>query len=405
MDLNRRGLDWLIALTQWLRALGYIVVTVAMAFTHAASDWGAMTWLSLVFTGLVYPQLIWRWTRTRKDRLTAIHQSMTADFAMCGVWSAAVNWALWPVFAMVTCATLSTILVSGPLRYLRGLALYVVVGVLASLALASQLETRTSPPGVVLVCALGVWLYASVLVAEGYRRAVEMRKLRRQLKQSNTELARLAAQLRKYLPDAVYQIFFTGAGSTARETQRVELTVLFADIVNFTTISDQQPPEQLARDLNRYLACVSSVAEEQGGTVDKFIGDAILVLFGAPNSAGPEEDARRALLAGLAMQAEAKRLREAYPNAPLLSQLHIRVGVHSGPCSVGNFGAENRLDYTAVGRTVNIASRLEAAAQPGDVLCSRPTLDRAVPRHSQERGAVYLRGISEPIDTATVYQV
>jgi len=371
--------------------LAYAAIILAAPWSHAAEGWGLPMWCALIFTGFAWPQLIWLWVNSRTDRVEAVHTSMTLDWAMVGFWCAAVHWEGWLGFAMITSATLNTIIVSGPRRYLRGVALGLCVAILTTVWTGGVVDARPSSPVVSWVSGVGVWAYAAVLVTEGYRRALALRRVRKDLRETNQRLAQLASQLRKYLPDPVYQAFFAGEANTARAPERLQLTVLFADICGFTAVSDEQPVELVARDINFYLERMAQVAEAEGGTVDKFIGDAIMVIFGAPSSAGPVEDARRALRTGLAMQRESAQLREVHPDAPLLGALRIRVGVHSGTCAVGNFGAENRLDYTAVGRTVNIASRLEGAAQPGEVLCSRACAELAGPAEQDSRGPLSLK--------------
>ncbi|MEW6428021.1 MAG: adenylate/guanylate cyclase domain-containing protein [Thermodesulfobacteriota bacterium] len=142
----------------------------------------------------------------------------------------------------------------------------------------------------------------------------------------------------------------------AGEERRI--TVFFSDIRDFTTLSEQMTPQQLGRFMNEYLTAMSGIVLAHGGTVDKFIGDAVMALWGAP--ADDELDAVHAVRAALAMEAELNRLRPLWLAAGY-PEIHIGAGINSGPAYVGNFGSQQRFDYTAIGDHVNLASRLEGA--------------------------------------------
>lgn len=137
---------------------------------------------------------------------------------------------------------------------------------------------------------------------------------------------------------------------------RRELTLMFTDLAGFTRLSEQLPPEQVAALLNETLTRMTRIILAQGGTVDKFIGDAIMAFWGAPLEDG--EQARHACEAAWEMQAAMAALRQEYAEGGLPA-LHMRIGIHSGPAVVGNMGSVDRFDYTAIGDTVNLAARLE----------------------------------------------
>ena len=145
------------------------------------------------------------------------------------------------------------------------------------------------------------------------------------------------------------------------------------------------------------------IAVEHGGTVDKFIGDAIVAFFGDPVSNGPEEDARAAVAMALAMQARLVELRRDWRNKGLDDTFELRVGITTGYCTVGNFGSEDRMDYTIVGGAVNLASRLESAADADGILISSDTFslvkDEVVCKPERE---ITVKGIAYPVKTYSV---
>jgi len=186
-------------------------------------------------------------------------------------------------------------------------------------------------------------------------------------------LQKASDRLSKYLsPQICEQIFSDIEFDTG--TGRKKLTIFFSDIVNFTSITESMEAEELSGFLNFYLTNMCEIALEYGGTIDKFIGDSVMIFFGDPQSKGPEQDALACCNMGLEMLAFVEKNEELFKeqfNFP--EKLEIRIGVHSGVCSVGNFGSDQRLDYTVIGRAVNVAARLEQAAPKNSMLFSNST--------------------------------
>lgn len=186
-------------------------------------------------------------------------------------------------------------------------------------------------------------------------------------------LQKASDRLSKYLsPQICEQIFSDVEFDTG--TGRKKLTIFFSDIVNFTSITESMEAEELSGFLNFYLTNMCEIALKYGGTIDKFIGDSVMIFFGDPQSKGPEQDALACCNMGLEMLAFVEKNEELFKeqfNFP--EKLEIRIGVHSGVCSVGNFGSDQRLDYTVIGRAVNVAARLEQAAPKNSMLFSNST--------------------------------
>ena len=186
-------------------------------------------------------------------------------------------------------------------------------------------------------------------------------------------LQKASDRLSKYLsPQICEQIFSDVEFDTG--TGRKKLTIFFSDIVNFTSITESMEAEELSGFLNFYLTNMCEIALNYGGTIDKFIGDSVMIFFGDPQSKGPEQDALACCNMGLEMLAFVEKNEELFKeqfNFP--EKLEIRIGVHSGVCSVGNFGSDQRLDYTVIGRAVNVAARLEQAAPKNSMLFSNST--------------------------------
>jgi len=187
------------------------------------------------------------------------------------------------------------------------------------------------------------------------------------------QLETLAKRLAKYLSPQVYTSIFSQSEEQDHKHTRKNLTVFFSDIVQFTDLSDTLEPEKLAKVINSYLSEMASIAIECGGTIDKFIGDAVLVFFGDPESAGETEDALRCVEMALRMKQRVSELQKYWKKNGVSRGLHVRMGIANGYCIVGNFGSDQRMDYTVLGSPVNLAARLQGIAATGEILTDENT--------------------------------
>ena len=220
---------------------------------------------------------------------------------------------------------------------------------------------------------------------------------------AQNKIEQLASKLSRYLSPQVYQSIFSGKKNVKIEAYRKKLTVFFSDIKGFTEITDRLEPEVLSTLLNSYLNEMSQIALKYGGTIDKFVGDAILIFFGDPETKGESEDAISCALMALEMRERMKFLRKMWKDKGISNPLEIRIGINTGYCNVGNFGSENRLDYTIIGGEVNLASRLESNAETGEILISQETyalIKKEIFCEIKEE--IYVKGIAHKIQT---YQV
>ena len=189
----------------------------------------------------------------------------------------------------------------------------------------------------------------------------------------NRALEALSSKLSKYLSPQVYSSIFTGERSVEIASNRKKLTVFFSDIAEFTAITDKLEPEEITGLLNRYLTEMSKVALEYGATIDKYVGDAMLLFFGDPETKGAKQDAEACVRMAIAMQCRLHELQREWRDAGLQRLFHVRMAINTGYCTVGNFGSEDRMDYTIIGNEVNLASRLQSHAEPGSILITHET--------------------------------
>ena len=191
--------------------------------------------------------------------------------------------------------------------------------------------------------------------------------------EKTVQLENLATRLAKYLSPQIYQTIFSGNQELQDTYARKNLTIFFSDIFQFTDLSDTLEPEKLAKVINSYLSEMTEIALDCGGTIDKFIGDAILVFFGDPESQGEANDALGCVEMALRMQQRIQELQDHWKKQSVTNGLKVRMGITTGYCTVGNFGSNQRMDYTVLGKPVNLAARLESLASPGEILISDST--------------------------------
>jgi len=236
-----------------------------------------------------------------------------------------------------------------------------------------------------------------------YSDITELKQREEELAAKSSQLEQLSTQLAKYLSPQVYDSIFQGRQEVKIAASRKKLTVFFSDIADFTETADRLESEELTHLLNHYLTEMSRIALDHGATIDKYVGDAILIFFGDPESRGVSEDARACLRMAVAMRARMRELEAVWRAAGIARPLRCRMGIHTDFCTVGNFGSEDRLDYTIIGRGVNIASRLESLAEPGEILISYETYAHVIDEIvCEERGEVEIKGLAYPV---AAYQV
>ena len=228
---------------------------------------------------------------------------------------------------------------------------------------------------------------------------------RAQLSEKIEEERKIRARMERYHSPAVVDEIVKGSirgGSTdEREIKSSEVSILFADISGFTTVAETKNPEEVAEFLSHFFSCAVESIFAYGGTLDKFIGDAVMAFFGAPLQ--QDDHADRAVLAGLMMQRLIGEWNEEREKTSL-PLVQVRVGINSGLAVVGNVGTEKRVDYTVLGTSVNIASRLESGvAKPGQVVISQNTLDRVMGSFNTEPlGEFALKGLQQKMPVFAV---
>lgn len=216
--------------------------------------------------------------------------------------------------------------------------------------------------------------------------------------QAEAERKQIMGMFSRYVsPEVAQQIWERRDEIVLAGEERIA-TVLFSDIRSFTALSAGKPSKQVLEWLNRYFTAMDEVITQEGGFLNKFIGDGSMVLFGVPLKRGVQEDALAAVRCALAMLERVEQLNDRL-EAHGLPRIKIGIGIHTGPLTCGNVGSAHRLEYSVIGETVNLASRLESMTKEvhAPIVISADTEEaiRGCPQCVRELGAHVVRGLEK----------
>lgn len=401
--------------------LGFGVFLLAFALAHVVSSGIALHFLWPRFPGwdrisvfyLVIPALNVSWivftraylnTRSHLPRLDSVLLVLAIVFPFT-MWLRHLGLGRLSLFC--TIATLILTLGAGAVRALRGdrAGRYFLLanGLLMASFLVGLLMTAGALPRVVNPD--GLTRIGSLLQMTLF--AVGLSDRVRLIQQDRDRAATLAdtmGRLTRYFPRRLAERILASSEGDGLRTERRQVTILFSDLTGFTDLTDRMAPERISEILNEYLREMMSLIEEHGGTLDKFMGDGLMMFFGAPDDMPPGEQARRAVALAAAMQKRLGELAERWLEQGLDHDIRARIGIHQDFATVGNFGSEALMSYTAIGGAVNLASRLEGRCPPGKVLVSFPVYAATRGTHSfGEVEEVQLKGFARPHRVAVLH--
>lgn len=315
-----------------------------------------------------------------------VHAEMLQQMLDGAAYPQPSSLAIWSLtYLVVLMAVLTALLEWGTWRVL----VFVVVQFLTIAAIPIVMQfAEVSTLGVPAFGWFGAWTLAFLAVTAAARAAgAEQRNFAQ-------------GALGKYLPREMAEEIIEHPEMLSLHGEKKELFVLFSDLEGFTAMSHAIAPEMVARLLNRYLDMLSQVVLDHGGVIDKFVGDAVVAFWGAPIPR--DDDGARAARCGYAVWQAGEAFRaEVEAMDPTLPRVgKTRVGLHWGEAVVGNFGGQRRIQYTALGDSMNTAARLEAASKSLDsaVMASREFADRSGMEWWRAMGRVQLRGRARPVE-------
>lgn len=353
---------------------------------------------------MLWPHLLYFIIRHLKlnQSSAARENTLLIDGAIAGMSLVLIDFSLVPTIFSVLMVSFSFIIVGGMRVWILGNFVLVISLIISSLVFGLQFAPDT-PPLVSIVAGIGAGFYVSVTAYYTHQQAKALVKAKSQIQHQREQSISLSHKLAKYLSPQVWQSIFTGERDVRLETQRKKLTIFFSDIKGFTELAEEMEPEGLTELLNNYFNEMSQIALKYGGTIDKFVGDSIMIFFGDPTSRGVKEDTLSCVAMAIDMRKHMKILRQKWQSQGIKTPLQIRIGISTGYSTVGNFGAENRMDYTIIGKEVNLASRLESLAEPGEILISYETFSLVKDKvMCRDKGEITVKGFARPIP---IYQI
>lgn len=390
------------------RLMGYSILSLILViytFTSSTANYQLYILPLLLIYFLLCPRLE-KWLQYKYDKQTEKNVFFANEAIIVAIILAALHLSLVPTFVI-----LFALLYVG-LNNKISLMVSCLIGLIGVITFyfstffifgAEQYFEPTNPE-LTVVSLLGLMVFIVIGNYYQHRRLNILGQQRQHYHNQMTRYIAFANQLSRYAPLQLWQSIMRGEAEAKIEYKRKKLTIFFSDIQGFTELSETLIPDDLAFLLNDYLSHMTEIAKQYEATVDKFMGDAILIFFGDPNSQGTEQDAKSCVEMAIAMRQQMKLLRERWKKMGYPA-LHIRMGISTGYCHVGNYGASHRMAYTIVGRDVNLAARLQSAAEVDEILIADDTHQLikneflCVPKVP-----IYLKGIQGPVKTWQVME-
>ena len=385
------------------RVLGYLVFAAILVSGILVKHFDeALVWA--VPAAMLWPHILYFSLRyLNQDRSPNVRQGiLMVDSFLLGAAIILIKFSVTPTLFYLLILNFCLIIIGGMRTWALGNMAFIVGMASASIYFGISLNIET-PFIVSLVSGIGATIFISVTAYYTHLQARALVKAKSQIQHQREQSIALSHKMSKYLSPQVWESIFTGERDVRLETQRKKLAIFFSDIKGFTQLSDEIEPEALTDLLNNYFNEMSQIALKYGGTIDKFVGDSIMVFFGDPTSRGAKNDTLACVAMAIEMRKHMKVLRQKWRSQGIRRPLEIRMGISTGYCTVGNFGAENRMDYTIIGKEVNLASRLESHAEAGEILVSYTTFslinDKILTR---DKGEISVKGFSKPVPIFSV---
>lgn len=390
------------------RLMGYSILSLILViytFTSTSASY-QLYLLPLLLAYFLFCPRLEKWLQYKFDKKIEKNVLFANEAIIIALVLAALHLTLVPTFTILF-ALLYVGLnnkISLPVSCLIGLIGVITFYFSTYIIFGTEEYFEPTNPELTVVSLLGLMMFIVIGNYYQHRRLNILGQQRQHYHNQMTRYIAFANQLSRYAPLQLWQSIMRGEAEAKIEYKRKKLTIFFSDIQGFTELSETLIPDDLAFLLNDYLSHMTEIAKQYEATVDKFMGDAILIFFGDPNSQGVEQDAKSCVEMAIAMRQQMKLLRERWKKMGYPA-LHIRMGISTGYCHVGNYGASHRMAYTIVGRDVNLAARLQSAAEVDEILIADDTHQLikneflCVPKVP-----IYLKGIQGPVKTWQVME-
>lgn len=387
------------------RLLGYICLFAMVLIYHYQSDqWQMLAFLFVIFTSLYL-------INQPLQKMVAKHKLNLTRYVAFGLDVIVFFLALWIVdfnFILSVCALIGLFYILVYEQQNTEYLLIFILMTLVCLVLSNMMEFQqhlymiTPTTFVLYMILLSVFVFSGMFAQS--KKLLFLENQNQTYYQQMIHYMDFSNQISRYAPAQLWQAIMRGESEAKIEYKRKKLTIFFSDIQGFTQLSETLIPEDLAYLLNEYLRHMTQIARQYNGTIDKFMGDGILIFFGDIDSNGLQNDAKACINMALAMQQQMKILRERWKKMGYPA-LHVRMGISTGYCHVGNYGTADRMAYTIVGREANLAARIQSQAEIDEILVADSTYQLIYDEFlCIEKPPVMLKGIQEPISTWQIFE-
>jgi len=380
------------------RSLGILVPAVTIFLGDHLGIWTGNTTILLICCA-IYPVIILLLSLSAHLRNSQLRRPLfiTLDAIWVGFFIAYFQFAAIPCLVLLIMVNTSIMSLGSVKHWMTSMSA-LVVSLYASVQFQGFNPTYESPFLIDIAAIIAMAAHFIITSFYNGRQNNLLAQLHEKLRAEQSKQQSLSLKVAKYISPQIWESIFSGNKEVKLETQRKKLVVFFSDIKGFTALSEQLESEDLTELLNNYLTEMTNIALKYGGTIDKYIGDSIMVFFGDPKTQGAKKDTLACVAMAIEMRKHMKVLRQQWRQQGVKTPLEIRMGINTGYCTVGNFGTESRMDYTIIGREVNMASRLESAAEAGEILISQEAYalvqDKIICR---EKGSISAKGFSRPV--------
>ncbi|WP_019605431.1 adenylate/guanylate cyclase domain-containing protein [Teredinibacter turnerae] len=356
----------------------------------------------LLILGYAIASYLWLRRRVYDEKREKIFDNvMTADAVIIGLVLGLSDFSILPSILFVTMVQFNSLINGGARKWMID-NLAFIGGVGLTLLISEPKWVLSDKLEISIVSLIGIFTYFCAYAIFVHSRIHKLDLLNKKLLNEQTLYKLRTYKLARYLTPTVWKAINEGREQSLA-SERKRITVFFSDIRGFSSLTEELEAETLTDVLNTYLTEMVNIASKHRGTIDKFMGDAVMVIFGDTQSEGLKADCIRCLAMAIDMRKKMKELQTRWYNQGIKKPLQIRMGINTGYCTVGSFGTNHYMDYTVLGTHVNLASRLESAAAPGEILISHETwcLVKDVIM-CRDKGEIKAKGFSHPIK---VYQV
>lgn len=376
------------------------LICLAAAGTILAQiEWQKIDWLLAGITAAVFFYTFvsyWFIKRRAINQNKTFDRFMTADAAVIGVVLSFSDFNLLPTILFITMVQFNS-LINGGIRKWAIDNTAMIAGVVLSFFVREPQWVFSDKLEISSISLIGIFTYFCAYALYAHKKIRKMESHIKKLSNEHTTYKLRTYKLSRYLTPTVWKAINEGREKSLT-TERKRVTIFFSDIQGFSALSEELEAETLTELLNSYLTEMARIATKHKGTIDKFMGDAVMVIFGDSQSEGLKLDCLRAVSMSIEMRKKMKELQQRWYNQGIKKPMLIRMGINTGFCTVGSFGTSHYMDYTVLGTHVNLASRLESAADPGEILLSHESwaLVKDVVL-CRDKGEITVKGFSHPV--------